>query len=261
MNPFPVLTPPQEQVLELISAGSPISQAALTAGVHRNTVHNWLRSVQPFRLALDQAHYLKALHWREQAQQLAAAALETIHATMTDASLPAGVRLKAALAVLSLATTAPPECRSGPVLDPAAGSMPIEPRPQAAESREPLPNSAQPAPNPAAAAPPSSDPIAPEAQPLQTLPNSAQPAPTPEAAEPASPDPVAPEAQPLETLPNSAQPGAPTPERPQTCPPAPFRRSAPKVGRNDLCPCGSGKKFKRCCQPLAAGAESLDAVA
>lgn len=27
----------------------------------------------------------------------------------------------------------------------------------------------------------------------------------------------------------------------------PFRRQAPKVGRNDPCPCGSGKKFKRCC--------------
>jgi len=24
-------------------------------------------------------------------------------------------------------------------------------------------------------------------------------------------------------------------------------RSGPKVGRNDPCPCGSGKKFKRCC--------------
>lgn len=28
---------------------------------------------------------------------------------------------------------------------------------------------------------------------------------------------------------------------------ATFRRDAPKVGRNDLCPCGSGKKFKKCC--------------
>lgn len=26
-----------------------------------------------------------------------------------------------------------------------------------------------------------------------------------------------------------------------------FRREAPKVGRNDPCPCGSGKKFKHCC--------------
>jgi len=27
----------------------------------------------------------------------------------------------------------------------------------------------------------------------------------------------------------------------------PIRREAPKVGRNDPCPCGSGKKFKKCC--------------
>lgn len=27
----------------------------------------------------------------------------------------------------------------------------------------------------------------------------------------------------------------------------PFRREAPKPGRNALCPCGSGKKFKKCC--------------
>lgn len=24
-------------------------------------------------------------------------------------------------------------------------------------------------------------------------------------------------------------------------------RSGPKVGRNDPCPCGSGKKYKKCC--------------
>jgi len=27
---------------------------------------------------------------------------------------------------------------------------------------------------------------------------------------------------------------------------APFVREVPKVGRNDLCPCGSGKKYKQC---------------
>ncbi len=27
----------------------------------------------------------------------------------------------------------------------------------------------------------------------------------------------------------------------------PFRRDAPKVGRNDACSCGSGKKYKKCC--------------
>ncbi len=29
--------------------------------------------------------------------------------------------------------------------------------------------------------------------------------------------------------------------------PETFRRPTPKVGRNDPCPCGSGKKFKFCC--------------
>ncbi len=27
----------------------------------------------------------------------------------------------------------------------------------------------------------------------------------------------------------------------------PMRRSTPKVGRNEPCPCGSGKKYKKCC--------------
>ena len=29
--------------------------------------------------------------------------------------------------------------------------------------------------------------------------------------------------------------------------PKPFIRETPKVGRNDPCPCNSGKKFKKCC--------------
>jgi len=30
-----------------------------------------------------------------------------------------------------------------------------------------------------------------------------------------------------------------------------FRREEPKVGRNDPCPCGSGKKYKKCCGRVA----------
>lgn len=30
---------------------------------------------------------------------------------------------------------------------------------------------------------------------------------------------------------------------------SPQRREHPKIGRNDPCPCGSGKKFKHCCLP------------
>jgi tetratricopeptide (TPR) repeat protein len=40
---------------------------------------------------------------------------------------------------------------------------------------------------------------------------------------------------------DGAQPSPPPPE------PLIVRRAGPKVGRNQSCPCGSGKKFKRCC--------------
>jgi curved DNA-binding protein CbpA len=36
-------------------------------------------------------------------------------------------------------------------------------------------------------------------------------------------------------------------DEPEAAPPEPVRRAQPKVGRNDPCPCGSGKKYKRCC--------------
>jgi len=41
------------------------------------------------------------------------------------------------------------------------------------------------------------------------------------------------------TAPAAAQPAAPAEAQP-------VRRAEPKVGRNDPCPCGSGKKFKKC---------------
>jgi preprotein translocase subunit SecA len=34
------------------------------------------------------------------------------------------------------------------------------------------------------------------------------------------------------------------------------RREGKKVGRNDPCPCGSGKKYKRCCLPKEEGARA-----
>ena len=40
----------------------------------------------------------------------------------------------------------------------------------------------------------------------------------------------------LDAEPHAAAPPAPTP----------FVRAVPKVGRNEACPCGSGKKYKHC---------------
>jgi SWIM/SEC-C metal-binding protein len=35
-------------------------------------------------------------------------------------------------------------------------------------------------------------------------------------------------------------------------PPMPTK-APPRIGRNDYCPCGSGKKYKKCCEGRAAG--------
>ena len=32
-----------------------------------------------------------------------------------------------------------------------------------------------------------------------------------------------------------------------------YRRPAPKIGRNEPCPCGSGVKFKKCCLQCVEG--------
>lgn len=41
--------------------------------------------------------------------------------------------------------------------------------------------------------------------------------------------------------------GPPLPFEPDYTPVGTIRREGPKIGRNDPCPCGSGKKYKKCC--------------
>ena len=219
MYSLPTLTPPQDQVLALISAGSTISDAAQSAGVHRNTVHNWIDSAPHFRLALARARESKALFWREESERLAAAAVDTIRAIMTEASTPAGVRLKAAQFILALAMAPPPEQQAPSLLDLFPRPIAAPPGAMASESGESPVGSAQQPPAP------------------QIVHNSAQ----------STPEPPAPE----------------TAHNPAERPLDPFRCSSSKVGRNDFCPCGSGRKFKRCCLKDGGGGapSGLGAVA
>jgi preprotein translocase subunit SecA len=39
----------------------------------------------------------------------------------------------------------------------------------------------------------------------------------------------------------------PAPVKPKLMLPSMMKKEVPKAGRNDPCPCGSGKKFKSCC--------------
>jgi hypothetical protein len=59
----------------------------------------------------------------------------------------------------------------------------------------------------------------------------------------------------LQAPPKPEQPPKPVPARDdyQERKPAPFLRTDKQVGRNDPCPCGSGKKFKKCCMNRGKG--------
>ena len=48
----------------------------------------------------------------------------------------------------------------------------------------------------------------------------------------------------------AGRPGARPASRPAPPPVTPFTRAQPKIGRNQPCPCGSGKKYKHCCGRL-----------
>jgi hypothetical protein len=52
--------------------------------------------------------------------------------------------------------------------------------------------------------------------------------------------------EPLEVEPPAPPPPPPPPPPAEYAPPKPFVRG-PKIGRNVPCPCGSGKKYKKCC--------------
>lgn len=59
---------------------------------------------------------------------------------------------------------------------------------------------------------------------------------------------VAPEAivQKMQDLIHQRKEEAAERERLASMPKQPYRREEPRVGRNDPCPCGSGKKYKKC---------------
>src|SRR5215467_3668939 len=98
------LSPIQEKVLASIAAGDSATAAAAAAGIHRNTVGNWMRSSSGFRLALAHAHEAQQLFAREQAETRVAAAFTAIDQMIADPKTPAGVRARLALAIIRMAS-------------------------------------------------------------------------------------------------------------------------------------------------------------
>ena len=167
------LSPAQAQVIKSLARGQTVTAAAEDAGVHRTTIHHWIRSEPAFKVAAEIARTEYAAELNDGLRELAIRAVLALHDLLQDVSTPHAVRLKTALAILQ--------------------------RPHA--------------PNPGWNLP----------VPIET--------------------------QPIETN-RDATPmaGAKEPDAPKAAPPAP----AP-IARCAPCPCGSGRKYKRCCGADAAG--------
>jgi hypothetical protein len=193
------LPPAQEQVLAAIIGGATMKAAAEAASIHRNTISYWRQTSLPFREALSQAQYDKAVFIREEAENHVTDSFAAIHAILTNPDAPDSARLNAAKYIIDKASTPPP------------------PKPEVIYHPQNVPEN--------------------------VLESAQSPAPKSSVTSAASVGPAAPK---QEIMHSNAQTGAS-----QTV------RSAPKVGRNEPCPCGSGLKFKRCC----LGKDNLAAAA
>lgn len=146
MQPSDDLTPVQLKVLSLLASGYSISQAAEESGVHRNTITNWRRQSVRFKECLSQAIYDRALCYRETALELIDQSFETLESVLTDAKASPGVRLKAALSIVNIATTQPDQEKVPQMSMAEMLSLPFVPHAPRPETQN-MHNSAQSSPN------------------------------------------------------------------------------------------------------------------
>ena len=97
--PPPPLTPVQAQVIAALAQGRTVTAAAQEAGLHRNTIYNWLDD-PAFKTVADEAQREYVANLSDGMRDLAALALETLRTLLEDPKTPPAVRLKTALAIL-----------------------------------------------------------------------------------------------------------------------------------------------------------------
>ena len=95
-----VVSPSQAKAVALLAKGYSITHAAAEVGVHRTTIHDWLKNVAPFQAALKQAKKEFTDELRDELRDLSDTALDTLRVLLAAEDTPPSVRLKAALAVL-----------------------------------------------------------------------------------------------------------------------------------------------------------------
>ena len=227
------LSTQQLNVISALSSGASTTAAADQAGVHRNTVAYWRRNHLPFQHALSHAQYDRAMLFREKAEDLADLAIQTIEDILRDPQAPASVRLRAALAIIQTAST-PPEPKKQVTLEIEKIKLVNNPEPQTLDASGPLPSLRDLMhPDPAGStAQHKNAQSCPESSPVHDA-----TAPDPRNLHKNAQTTITPDPAPSPSL------GAQNPHNnAQT-----VRRDHPKIGRNETCPCGSGRKYKKCC--------------
>jgi uncharacterized protein YchJ len=114
------LTPVQAQVASLLAAGSTITDAATQASISRQTIYTWLQSNAAFEAAVTQAQSEYETTFHDQLRRLSQLALDSLERILNDEKAPAGVRLRAALAVLKRPAASKPSAWNLPIAEPFA---------------------------------------------------------------------------------------------------------------------------------------------
>jgi transposase-like protein len=138
------LTLEQLEVIDALSSGASLTDAAAQAGVHRNTVAYWRRNFPRFQTALAHAQYDRALLFRERAEALVDLAFQTLRDVLTDPKASPSVRLKAATFIIEKAVAPPPPKPDKPLTFNDLFSAPI-PEDEAIEPQDEAPQPAAPA--------------------------------------------------------------------------------------------------------------------
>jgi len=99
----------QTAVIMALIAGATVTDATKQANVDRTTFYLWLKSDASFQAELNRAKREQMDAMRAQLRGLADTAVSTVQEMLTGQDVPAGVRLRAALAVLQSVGTLEPE--------------------------------------------------------------------------------------------------------------------------------------------------------
>jgi hypothetical protein len=97
---IPPLTTVQQCVVNALAAGSTLTDAAETYGVHRVTVYRWMKTCQPFSAALHRARAEFVLARRDDLHKLSNRALETLLAILDNPKSSPAVLLRTAMFIL-----------------------------------------------------------------------------------------------------------------------------------------------------------------